>query len=508
MNTGPGAPSPVGEGRRTTFDVRVWDIQERPRKGGGSSWLVRWKVAGRAKPNSHTFRAKRAAESRHAQILTAARRGEAFDVETGLPVSELREHLAATAPPLAVGRTWLEVTRDYADSRWDLHQAPGTRHALADALATATPALLTAEPPDTVAEQLRPAMFGWIFRAGARRTADGRGGWVENEPPAEWEKAVSWLATHSKPINDLTNPENARAMVTLLDHKINGSGPAAGNTAHRKRVMVGAALTYAVARGDLDRNPFTDLHAPPPKLPRGQVDRRVVINHAQGRRLLAAVRVEAPRMVAWFGTMYYAACRPGEVREIRRDDLVIPPRGSDRWGELLLATNDPEVGAAWNDGGQRTARALKHRAPEDRRPVPVHPLLTDLYWDHLDEFGTAPDGRLFFSPRDAGPVAGSWHIEVWKRTRARAFTPAEVVSPLAARPYDLRHACLSEWLNAGVPVTRIAEWAGHSVAVLMRTYAQCIVGQDELARKLIDTALRTSLPAVDPIHTPSKDTRS
>jgi hypothetical protein len=30
----------------------------------------------------------------------------------------------------------------------------------------------------------------------------------------------------------------------------------------------------------------------------------------------------------------------------------------------------------------------------------------------------------------------------------------EVDSPLAARPYDLRHACVSTWLNAGVPATQ------------------------------------------------------
>lgn len=32
---------------------------------------------------------------------------------------------------------------------------------------------------------------------------------------------------------------------------------------------------------------------------------------------------------------------------------------------------------------------------------------------------------------------------------------------LARRPYDLRHAAISGWLNAGVPVTQVAEWAGN-----------------------------------------------
>lgn len=63
-------------------------------------------------------------------------------------------------------------------------------------------------------------------------------------------------------------------------------------------------------------------------------------------------------------------------------------------------------------------------------------------------------------------------------------------SPLAQRPYDLRHAAVSTWLNAGVPATQVAEWAGHSVAVLLQIYAQCLAGQDETARKQIDATLR------------------
>jgi len=35
-----------------------------------------------------------------------------------------------------------------------------------------------------------------------------------------------------------------------------------------------------------------------------------------------------------------------------------------------------------------------------------------------------------------------------------------VASPLAGRPYDLRHAAVSLWLNAGVPATEVAERAG------------------------------------------------
>lgn len=72
--------------------------------------------------------------------------------------------------------------------------------------------------------------------------------------------------------------------------------------------------------------------------------------------------------------------------------------------------------------------------------------------------------------------ASSW---VGPRPVAReiGLSPAQAASPLAARPYDLRHAALSSWLNAGVPPTEVAERAGHSVAVLLSTYAKCLDGQ-------------------------------
>jgi integrase len=56
------------------------------------------------------------------------------------------------------------------------------------------------------------------------------------------------------------------------------------------------------------------------------------------------------------------------------------------------------------------------------------------------------------------------------------LTPAQIASPLARRPYDLRHAAASLWLNACVPATEVARRLGHSVAVLLKVYANCIDG--------------------------------
>jgi len=38
--------------------------------------------------------------------------------------------------------------------------------------------------------------------------------------------------------------------------------------------------------------------------------------------------------------------------------------------------------------------------------------------------------------------------------------------------------------------TQVAEWVGHGVDVLLRIYAKCVVGEDELAKRRISEALR------------------
>ena len=109
-------------------------------------------------------------------------------------------------------------------------------------------------------------------------------------------------------------------------------------------------------------------------------------------------------------------------------------------------------------------------APEgDSRTVPAYPELVRLLRDHLTEFGNSSDSRLFSGVR-GGELSTITYRRAWIKAREAALTAAEQASPLVRRPYDLRHACLSTWLNGGVYPTQVAQWAGHSVDVLLRTY--------------------------------------
>lgn len=120
--------------------------------------------------------------------------------------------------------------------------------------------------------------------------------------------------------------------------------------------------------------------------------------------------------------------------------------------------------------------------------VPCPPALTAMLHEHQESFGNRPDGLLFGGVR-GGELAESTYCRVWRKARAEALSAADAASLLARRPYDLRHAAVSTWLNAGVPPTQVAAWAGHSVAVLLQIHAKCIVGQEDAARRRIDAAL-------------------
>jgi len=106
----------------------------------------------------------------------------------------------------------------------------------------------------------------------------------------------------------------------------------------------------------------------------------------------------------------------------------------------------------------------------------------------LDAFGTDGEGRLFRGER-GGELPVITIGRAWRAARARAFTAEVAAGPLARRPYDLRHAAVSTWLNGGVPPAQVAEWAGHSVEVLLKVYAKCLDGQDEIARRRVQEAL-------------------
>lgn len=82
----------------TTTKVKLWEAR-RNKSSKTPSWEVRWVVGTREV--SRTRRTKTLAESLPSDLRQAMKRGEAFDVATGLPESMLRA---------ADGTTWYAMS--------------------------------------------------------------------------------------------------------------------------------------------------------------------------------------------------------------------------------------------------------------------------------------------------------------------------------------------------------------------------------------------------------------
>ena len=121
--------------------------------------------------------------------------------------------------------------------------------------------------------------------------------------------------------------------------------------------------------------------------------------------------------------------------------------------------------------------------------MPIPPELVALLRDHIERFGTGEDGRVFRS-ENGNPVQPSTWWQVWRKVRQLSLTPVQRATPLMRRPYDLRHSGITWRLNSGVPATEIAAWAGHSVEMLMRVYARCVAGLEDLWIARMDARLR------------------
>jgi integrase len=181
-------------------------------------------------------------------------------------------------------------------------------------------------------------------------------------------------------------------------------------------------------------------------------------------------------VAALSGCMYYAMLRPSEAASLLLDECHLPGSG---WGRLEFSEVSSAAGRDWTDDGQVHETRKPKGGPRNAiRSVPIPPVLVAMLCDQVQAHGTAPDGRLFRTYR-GGVYLPSTLWNVLQKARVQAFTPAQEASPPARRPYDFRHAGISWRLNAGTPAPLVAEWAGHTVEVLLRIYAHCLDGDDE-----------------------------
>jgi hypothetical protein len=115
-----------------TYDVRIWktSVYEGRRR---KTYKVRWVVA--SKSHNRSFKTSALAESLRSALMAAARKGEAFDTESGNPVSMQRK---------SRDMSWYELACTFVDMQWP-RVAATTRRTHAEAMTAVTTAMFTTD---------------------------------------------------------------------------------------------------------------------------------------------------------------------------------------------------------------------------------------------------------------------------------------------------------------------------------------------------------------------------
>src|SRR6266508_2920337 len=188
-----------------TYKVRIWRLTTTP----AGNPRVRWVTDG--KEHSEAFPNVPLAESFRSELISAQRRGEAFDIRTGLPVSETRKVKAEV--------TWLQHAMEYAEMKWP-ESAPNSRRNRADALATVTPALLRKTAGAPSRQLLRDVLYGWAFSPSPRRP----------DASGEVTRVLAWAKKASVTVTELAEDGDlVRSALRAISQRQDGS-PAAATT--------------------------------------------------------------------------------------------------------------------------------------------------------------------------------------------------------------------------------------------------------------------------------------
>ncbi|WP_067021606.1 tyrosine-type recombinase/integrase [Streptomyces dysideae] len=380
--------------------------------------------------------------------------------------------------PTASSVGWYDYALQFVDAQWS-HASANHRKNTARTLMITTTALLGREPPGVSSRRVRTALSEWAFNTERRESA-----------PDDVVAVLGWVRRHTPTMEVWNDPAAVEDVLLVLGTLLDGSIAAASSVWRHRRVL-NLVMQYAIRHGVLQTNPLPKGRGSGPGTA-DAVDRRCLLNPRQAAGLLDWIR-QRPRgglrLHAFFAMLYYTGMRPEEAVALRVGDAALPEaEASDQWGELIVHAAEPEVGRQWTGTGTtHERRGLKGRNKGGARGVPCHPALIRALRDRIEAECLQPGDRLFSGER-GGILAGSVYRRVWDRARQTTLAPHVYDSPTGRRTYDLRHTCLTTWLNSGIPPAQVAEWAGTSVAMLFAVYAHCISGQAKELEHRVEAA--------------------
>jgi integrase len=246
---------------------------------------------------------------------------------------------------------------------------------------------------------------------------------------SDYSQVTKWL--NRCPIQDLN--EARKIMIWVLGEK-----PVLSS----RRVAMYTKTMYKWAAqediGYLPRNPLASFKMP--KAPQKDEDIVVIPRDEVGLVLaaLAAKRTYTNVDWSWYTEfMLQTAMRTGEVRALRWDDI--------KDNKILVHQN-------WT-----LTHGLKDSTKTNKkRWVPINgkcqEILAQLSKDQEYLF---PWDRLAF--------------QSYFRKKLKPLYEAGLISHLY-RPYDCRHTAISRWIEAGIPVPQVANWAGNTSEIIFKHY--------------------------------------
>lgn len=188
----------------------------------------------------------------------------------------------------------------------------------------------------------------------------------------------------------------------------------------------------------LERNPLASFKMP--KAPQRDEEIVVIPRNEVGIVLaaLAAKHTYQNTNWSWYTEfMLQTAMRTGEVRALRWEDI--------KEGKVLVHSN------------YTLTHGLKNSTKTNKkRWVPLNTKCQTILAD-------LPKTNEFLFPWDR--VA----FQSYFRKKLAPLKQAGLISHLY-RPYDCRHTAISRWIEAGIPVPQVANWAGNTSEVIFKHY--------------------------------------
>lgn len=157
-----------------------------------------------------------------------------------------------------------------------------------------------------------------------------------------------------------------------------------------------------------------------------------------------------------------------------------------RIGEAVALTPADVAGGyiTVNKTMTKTAQGMAVGLPKSTagiRSVPMPPLIVEALQEHTERF---PGRYLFTGSQGAAVQPHNFSQRTFKTACKKVGVPD-------MRVHDLRHTCITYWVQAGIPLPQVVKWAGHSDASFtLNRYAHYFKKDDSKYMDMLDTYMR------------------